>query len=137
MPQMVGAVHPEPKAPLNGHWKYLRKALYSMSQERAEKACMELGLFIRMLDDREDVSGWLKQLTPPWDFGRLVTKAGPEKRLMMHDVANKIIHASALDWDLSDTMRPLLICESKETERWVRAEIDIVTLAAFCGTLMS
>jgi hypothetical protein len=34
-----------------GEWKYLNKALFEISAERAEKACLELALFLRMVDD--------------------------------------------------------------------------------------
>src|SRR5207249_11619378 len=35
----------------SGEWKYLNKALFEISDERAEKACSELALFLRRRDD--------------------------------------------------------------------------------------
>jgi len=119
-----------------GEWKYLRKALFSMSEQRAGKAALELALFMRLLDDRDDISGYMNQ-TSTWTFGRLVVKDKPDQTLKMRDVANKIIHASELEWDLSRDNNPLLICISQKKERWLRAEIEIVAVAAFCGGLMS
>jgi len=34
-----------------GEWEYLRKALFEISAQRAEKACLELALVLRILDD--------------------------------------------------------------------------------------
>jgi hypothetical protein len=38
-----------------GEWKYLNKALFEYSAERAEKACLELALFLRMVDDEWEI----------------------------------------------------------------------------------
>jgi hypothetical protein len=119
-----------------GEWKYLRKALFLMSEQRAGKAALELAVFMRLLDDREDISGYLDK-TRNWSFGRLIFEEKPDQTLKMRDVANKIIHASALEWDLSNAERPVLICISHKKEKWIRAEVDVVALATFCGGLMS
>lgn len=119
-----------------GEWKYLRKALLSVSEQRAEKACIELAVFLRLLDDEEDMSRYLEE-TSGRSFGILIMKNKSIRRLKLRDVVNKIIHASAFKWDFSVENRPLLICESRNTEKWVQAEINVVSLAAFCGLLMS
>lgn len=119
-----------------GEWKYLRKALFSMSEQRAGKAALELALFMRLLDDRDDISGYMARVSD-WTFGRLIVKDKPAKTLRMRDAANKIIHASELEWDLSQENNPILVCISQKKEKWLRAEIEIVALAAFCGGLMS
>jgi hypothetical protein len=118
-----------------GEWKFLRKALFAIPEERATKACIELALFLRLLDDKEDISDYLKQ-TSGRHFGRLVLKDGSEKRLRLRDVANKIIHAGDLEWDLAEEHKPVLICLSQD-EQWSKAEIDVVAVAAFCGQLVS
>jgi len=121
-----------------GEWKYLRKPLFSMSEQHAFKACIELAVFMRLLDDGENISGYLRQTGEP-NFGRLIMKDKPDEELKLREVANKIIHASDLAWDLSTENKPILICSSRDTEKWgwIRAEIDVVTLAAFCGQLIS
>jgi len=119
-----------------GEWKYLRKALFSMSEQRAVKACIELAVFMRLLDDEENISKHLEK-TSGRSFGRLIMKDKSDKRLKLREVANKIIHASDLAWDLSTENRPTLVCSSRETEKWARAGIDVVALAAFCGQLIS
>ena len=35
------------QAKFKGEWKYLNKALFEISAEQAEKACVELALFLR------------------------------------------------------------------------------------------
>jgi len=119
-----------------GEWKYLRKALFSMSEQRAEKAALELAVFMRLLDDRDDISGYLNQ-TSTWSFGRLIIEGKPDQTLKMRDVANKIIHAAELKWDLSNADNPILVCVSQKKDKWLRAEVEVVALAAFCGGLMS
>jgi hypothetical protein len=106
-----------------GEWKYLRKALFEISEQRA-------------VDDEEDMSGYLDK-TSNLSFGRLGFSDKPEKKLKLKDVSNKIIHASNLNWDFSIENNPILICNSQETEKWVQAEINVVKLVAFCGGLMS
>ena len=119
-----------------GEWKYLQKPLFEISEQRANKAALELAVYIRLLDDRDDISGYLKQ-TSDWSFGKLIIEGKPDQPLRMRDVANKTIHACTLEWDLSKPGNPILVCISQEKEKWLRAEVDVVTLAAFCGGLMS
>lgn len=119
----------------HGEWKYLRKGVLEVSEQRAEKACLELAMFLRILDDAEDLSGHLKDSKFP-GFGKLHFSDKPVADLKMRDVCNKIIHASSLRWSFESPEKPILICESRETERWERAEVDVVTLAAYCGNLM-
>ena len=119
-----------------GEWKYLHKALFSMSEQRAGKAALELALFLRLLDDRDDISGYMAQVSD-WTFGRLLAKDKPAKTLRLRDVANKIIHAAELEWDLSKENNPMLICISQKKEKWLRAEVEVVALAVFCGVLIS
>lgn len=44
-----------------GEWDYLRKVLFEISAQRAEKACLELALVLRILDDEFNVSKYEKQ----------------------------------------------------------------------------
>lgn len=64
-------------------------------------------------------------------------KDGSETLLTFREVANKVIHSSKLGWEFEAFPEPTLICQSRDTEKWVRAEIDIVEIAAVCGRLMS
>jgi hypothetical protein len=120
-----------------GEWKYLNKALFDISEQRVEKACLELALFLRLIDDEEKITDYISSFGSPSSCGRLIKKDGSEVTLPFREVANKIIHAARRTWDIPETGTPLLICESREEERWVRAEVDILRLASFCGQLMS
>lgn len=124
-------------AKFRGEWKYLNKALFEVSAERADKACLELALFLRILDDEARISDYHTPTRGIPSFGRLILKDGSEKVLKLREVANKVIHSSKLDWEFEKFPEPTLICQSRDTEKWVRAEIDIVAVAAVCGMLMS
>jgi hypothetical protein len=69
--------------------------------------------------------------------GRLILKDGSDKALTFRDIANKVIHCYRLEWSFSKEAEPQLICHSREEEKWVRAEVDIVAFAGSCGQLMS
>lgn len=118
-----------------GEWKFLNNVLFGISAERAEKACLELALFLRMLDDEEDISGYHAATKNVPNCGRLIIKDESEKTLPFREVSNKMIHSSRLEWDFVG--EPLLICHPRDKERWLRAEVDIVALAVVCSRLMS
>ncbi|NMB47991.1 hypothetical protein GYA13_00920 [Candidatus Kuenenbacteria bacterium] len=118
-----------------GEWKYLRELLFEISELRANKACLELAMFIRILDDEKNISNYFEKTNHP-NFGRLIQSDKTEKELSIRDLANKIIHASKLTWDFSAKNKPILICESRD-EKWIKAKIDLVSLAAFGGEIMS
>ena len=75
-----------------GDWKYLWRALDDIPERRAERALIELGLYLRVIDEAENLStrsGFCKR----WEFGELVHTDKPPERLDLREVANKIIHA--------------------------------------------
>ena len=123
-----------------GEWKYLNKALFEISEQRAEKACLELALFLRILDDEEKISEYFASTASPPNCGKLVMKGGSDEVLPLREVANKVIHSSRLEWDFSD-QQPVLVCHARPEQiekcKWVRAEVNVVALAAVCGGLMS
>ena len=53
------------EAKFKGEWKYLNKALFEISAQHAEKACVELALFLRTLDDEEEISAYHKATSVP------------------------------------------------------------------------
>jgi len=118
-----------------GEWKYLRKFVFDIAEERAIKACIELAIYLRALDDEEKMSTWLRENSGR-AFGQVTCSDGSTKRLALREVANKIIHAASFSWDFSTENQPSLICMPRDSQRW-RRDIDIVALAAFCGRLMS
>jgi hypothetical protein len=119
-----------------GEWKYLNKAVFEMSEEKANKACMEFALFLRVFDDDEKLSDYDSQCQVI-NCGRLILKDKPEKFLPFREVANKIIHASRFEWRISAGADPILVCHSRADEKWLHAEVDIIAISAVCGRLMS
>ncbi len=120
-----------------GEWKYLNKALFDVSEQRVQKACLELALFLRLLDDREGISEYISSSGQKQSCGRLIKKDGSSEDLPFREAANKIIHAVELDWEFPAEGIPELICIGSEEERWIRAVVNITQLAGFCGQLMS
>lgn len=119
-----------------GGWKYLHKSLVEISGQRAERAVLELALFVRHLDDDERLSHYYAQIKEP-SRGELFMRDGSVKPLTFRQASNKILHARRLEWDFADHENPKLTCYSRDGEKWERAAIDIVAFAAFCGGLMS
>src|SRR5437763_11648812 len=83
-----------------GEWKYLNKALFEISAQQAEKACVELALFMRTLDDEEEISAYHKAVRRVPECGKIVFRNDLTEVLTFREVTNKIIHAAALEWDL-------------------------------------
>jgi len=125
-----------------GDWRYLRKTVDEIGSERAIQAFIDLAVYLRLLDDRTDHSGFLARVAQadarnkPLDFGRVVKDGQPDERLYLRDLTNKVVHATNWEWDFGDDDRPKLICISNEPDRWTKAEIDILNFAAFCGGLV-
>ena len=118
-----------------GEWKQYQETVFFLSEQRAEKACLELAIFLRYLDDEEGLSKYFNKTQSNICFGTLHYVDGKKKDLELRDVANKIIHAAGYKWDVSQPMKPKLICLSRETEKWSEAKIDIVALSTVCGSL--
>jgi hypothetical protein len=123
-------------AKFKGEWKYLNKALFAYPVETFTKACLELGILLRVLDDEQRLTDYLRQ-TKFSPLGRVFKEEGAEEPLYFRDLTNKLVHSTHFTWNLKDEMEPKLVCHSPDKERWVRAEIEMVALAAFCGMLMS
>jgi hypothetical protein len=118
-----------------GEWKYLRKTIDGIAPERAVRAFVELASYLRLLDDKENLSESLAS-RPHSELGRVVKQDGSEEPLYLRDLTNKIIHAKEWKWDVSIPDKPKLVCVSNDPKRWVAAEIEIEAVAAFCGELM-
>ncbi len=124
------------QAKFKGEWKYLNKALFEISAQQAEKACVELALFLRTLDDEDAISRYHKATRRVPECGNVVFRDGSTEILTFREVTNKIIHAGAIEWDLLKD-DPLLICRARDREPWIRAEVDLIAFAAVCGQLMN
>lgn len=131
------------KAPLEklrssflGEWKFLDKAISGLSKERAEKAAIELAVFIRLLDDEQGISGYLAK-TNGDSYGTVYKTGLPNEPLYLRDLTNKVMHAKSFEWDISNLDKPLLVTYSQDLNRWSHAEINLVALLSFCGSIAS
>lgn len=118
-----------------GEWKQYQDTVFLISEQRAEKACLELAIFLRYLDDEEGLLKYFNRDQSTINFGTLYFSNETEKDLKLRDVANKIIHAVGYKWDISQPMKPKLVCIAREKEKWLEAKIDIVALSTVCGSL--
>jgi hypothetical protein len=89
---------------------------------------------LRGLDDIENINAYLEQNKFP-PFGKVVQGDGTTTYLYFRDLTNKVIHAERFEWALSDPKNPKIICHAKPTDRWQNAEIDLIKLMGFIGTL--
>jgi hypothetical protein len=119
-----------------GEWKYLNKALFEMPVERANLALLELATQFRLLDNHHNLSDFFKQIKYP-PLGRVAKLDGTEEPLYFRDMTNKIMHSSAIEWELFNSDNPVIICHSPDSTRWLKAKIQIPELAFYCGRLMS
>lgn len=119
----------------SGEWKYLNKTVYVIGREKATQACIELAAFLRLLDGAEELSNW-ERARGGQLFGCVIKQDGTSEPLYLRDMTNKIVHAKDWEWHVSIPDKPLLICKSDEPARWLKAEVEIEALAAFCARLM-
>jgi hypothetical protein len=118
-----------------GEWKYLRKSLHEFAEIRADRALLEMATQLRVLDDEQGLSEYLKQLANE-PFGSVIQGDGTVTALYYRDMTNKIMHASNFEWDFSDAENTKVVCYPNDKDRWQRAEIDLLALAALVGSLM-
>jgi hypothetical protein len=118
-----------------GEWKYLWMACYELPETRANRALLELGTQLRLLDNEEQLSQYLKNTDSP-PFGKVFKEANIEEDLFFRDLTNKIVHCSRIQWETSLPEDAKIICHGDDKGRWLRAEISVPRLAAFCGQLM-
>jgi hypothetical protein len=121
-----------------GYWEYLEDFAFEVPRRNAIRACLEIALLIRLVDDTYKTPPFMKKRHL---FGAIYSTDGKTKPLYLREFTNKIIHAKDLSWDLSDENAPKLWCTAPEEQRirhkWERAEVNIISLAAYCGVLAS
>ena len=124
-----------------GEWKYLTKLAFDIPEATATRAILEIAVLLRLLDDAEKLTEYLRQTMPWHSLGTIHAPDGGSSELTVRDFANKVIHSAKLEWDFSAPKNPKLIShaspDEQQTHGWVKAEILIPDLAAFCGTLMN
>lgn len=127
------------KERFKGHPKRLEEFSFKVPRRNATRACLEIALLIRLIDDLLKNANYQRKVNC---FGVLHRTDETEEPLTRRELTNKIIHAAAdLLWDLSDEDNPKLICtasdDQKDKFKWIRAEVDIVSLAFFCAEFSS
>jgi hypothetical protein len=122
-----------------GEWKYLHRALFEIPEDRAARSLIELGLYIRVLDDDEE-----RDISSHWgerSFGEIVQADGSQGPLTLREVGNKIIHAERYEWSITASSDPTVTCFAPADQvarfSWAFAPINLVALGCFCGGLMS
>lgn len=117
-----------------GEWKYLWKEITD-AEKRANRALLELGVQLRVLDDAEELAEYFKQLGSP-TLGMLTKSDDTEEALYFRDCTNKILHSKGFRWVLDDTSSPIVIAESANKSRWKEAQIELCRLAGVVGQMM-
>jgi hypothetical protein len=121
-------------ARFNGEWTYLEKTISKHAEMQADLALAEMATQIRVLDDEAKLRSIYKRVKRP-PLGLVVKADGSVESLHFRDLTNKILHAKAFEWQLSDPDNPKVVCHSNDVERWQRAEIDLAQLIALIGML--
>ena len=121
-----------------GYAERLEDFSFEVPRRNATRACLEIAVLFRLIDDQHKIVDHLKQVNRDLlsCFGVVYRTDENTEPLTLRELTNKIIHAADLWWDLSDELAPKLICMASDDQqkkyRWVRAEVDIVNLANFC-----
>ena len=118
-----------------GEWKYLRKSVYELAVIRADRALLEMGTQLRVLDDDQCLGEYLKR-TEAESLGSVIQADGAKEPLYLRDMTNKIMHAAEFKWELSDPNDPRVICRPRDEDRWQMADINLIAVAALIGELM-
>ena len=118
-----------------GEWKYLSKTMFGISSSKAAQACLEFATLMRVLDDREGLSDYLRETRSP-SFGVVFKNDDLTEELHLRDVTNKLLHTKEITFSFGNPDDPVIVCTSADDKRRKRAKIRIVLLAAFCGQLM-
>ena len=123
------------KERFQGEFKQFHDTAFQLAQQQAERACLELALLLRYLDDEEQVSAAYLGYSQV-DFGFVTKPDGSLEALTLREVTNKIIHARGFTWDTTKWNHPKLVCHPRDGQRWSMANVDITALSAVCGSLV-
>jgi hypothetical protein len=118
-----------------GEWQYLHQTIDEYAERRADRALLELGVQLRVLDDAYQLNADYLSQTPQTPFGTVTQKDGSTTDLRFRDMTNKIVHAASFEWALGAD-DPFVICHPHDRDRWLRADVRLQALMAFVGQLM-
>ncbi|MBS1994684.1 MAG: hypothetical protein JSS86_00180 [Cyanobacteria bacterium SZAS LIN-2] len=114
-------------------WSYLRPVCFETAERQADRALLELSLYLRIADDSANRFLSTYESEQGTSFGELVGRDGSRKPLAFRDVPNKIIHATGYRWEeLEDNGRPIVTClagkPQDSRDNWAQASIDLVSV---------
>jgi hypothetical protein len=121
-----------------GDWKRLEYAIFVLPEKRATRACIELAVMLRALDEVATLASLRGKLFEAL-WGKFYDNAGEPQPLQFREALNKIIHAKSIKWDFTRPDIPVVVCEASQEQAdrygWTKAEIQIDTLGTACGML--
>jgi hypothetical protein len=118
-----------------GEWKFLHKAVYEISERRADRALLEMAVQLSALDDLNDLNSLYQQQNMK-PLGAVVQSDGSTTDLYFRDMTNKVMHSNGFSWELAEAKNPKIVCLSNDGARWKLAHIYLVRLMGYLGTLM-
>lgn len=124
------------RAKFTGQWPSLETFLHELPKVEANKALMELALYFRTLDDRENLTDYWKATDVP-SVGVLYLRDGSTEPLSPREMSNKVIHAESVEWQFFSDQMIICTAGANAHENWLRAEIMLVKLIAVGGQLQS
>jgi hypothetical protein len=116
-----------------GEWKYLRRTIQQHAEVRADRALLEMATQLRVLDDAEGLSDYLRQAGGQ-PLGTVTQADGSTTDLHFRDMTNKVMHAASFEWQFAE--EPSVVCYPRDPKRWKSAEIWLLPLMGFVGMLM-
>jgi hypothetical protein len=122
------------KQKFEGEWKYLHKSVYENAEIRADRALLEMGTQLRVLDEEQGLNEYFKRAKRP-PLGEVIQADGTRTELHFRDMTNKIMHGTYYEWRLG-TDDPKIVIVSDQPTRWQTAEISVISLMALIGGLM-
>lgn len=112
----------------------LDKVLLKLPEQRADRALMEVGTLLRLLDDTDNLSGMLLAISDP-PYGFVVKPDQAREDLHFRDMTNKILHARGFEWAFDEIEGPTVRCIGGDAERWLEAQIWLIRLLSLCQDL--
>ena len=89
---------------------------------------------ISLLDDEEGLNAIYSRRKEAI-FGIVTQSDERVTDLHFRDLTNKVVHAAGFDWVLTNPERPIIVCHTRNSSRWKRAEIEVIALMELVGGL--
>lgn len=113
-----------------GGWKFLDRTIYEVSEQRADRALLEMATQLRILYDSDPGTEYIKH-----SFGKVVQGDGRITDLYFRDMTNKVIHGTNFEWDFAEENAPRIVIASGDVQRWREAQLNVTALMALGGML--